>query len=137
METKNNTLSCNFCKTEGKYNPYGFIEGFKFDNLVQWDQFQRTFKEKLKQTKIMTSGHLFTYQQSIADLKDIGSIQLTYDQNMLDIKGALEEKIEVKDIMNPVVTFRRDLTFTYQENNYYIKIDHSIYALLRALQDKY
>jgi 1-acyl-sn-glycerol-3-phosphate acyltransferase len=137
METKNNTLMCNSCKTEGKYNAYGFIEGFKFDNLVEWDSYQRKFKEKLKQTKITTTGHLLTYQQSIADLKDIGPIELIYDQNMLDIKGAHDVKIEVKDIINPVVTFRRDLTFTYQENNYYIKIDHSIYALLRALQDKY
>jgi len=137
MQTKKNTISCKACKTEGQYNVYGFIQGFKYDNLVDWDQFQRQYKEKLKQTKIETSGHLFTYQQSIADLADVGDIKLTYDQNVLYIEGAVDEKIDVKDIINPVVTFRRDLTFTYQENNYYIKMDHSIYAVLRALQDKY
>lgn len=137
IHTKNNHIFCKNCQTQGEYTPYGFIEGFKYDNLVDWDKFQRTFKDQLKQSTFHTSGYLYTYQQSIQDLNDIGRIDITYQNEKLLLDGSLNLMIDAKDVINPVVTFRSEFTFTYGNENFLIKVDHSIYPLLRALQDKY
>ena len=53
IETSGNQITCTSCSTKGAINEYGFIEGFKFDNLVDWDKYQRGFIKQLRASTIV------------------------------------------------------------------------------------
>ncbi len=56
--SKQNKITCTACKSEGTIDKFGFIQGFKYDNLIDWNQFQRNFSDKLRKSIIETEGFL-------------------------------------------------------------------------------
>jgi len=137
IESKGNTVFCKNCQTKGSIDDYGFIHGFSIDNVYDWNEFQRTFDDQLKDRTLNTSGELYTYQQNEQKIDWIGHVDLHYQEQCLTMTGALSLTFDIKKIENPVVTFRRELTFTYEEKHYLIKVDYRVMGLLRTLRDKY
>ncbi len=137
LESENNIVRCTSCHHEGTMDDYGFIHDFKFDNLLEWNQFQRAFSKKLRETKIHSSGFL-NYMSLIDDhLDEVGEIVIDYYDYALHISGALTEVIPIREISNATITLRRDFGFVYKELHYLVKLDQSGAALLRIVQDKY
>ena len=125
------------CDTKGAINEYGFIEGFKFDNLVEWDYFQRDFIEKLKESTIESSGELFYSDFESGYNESVGHVQLTYSNGKFIFSGPLNETIDINEISNPYVALRRDLNFRYNNKNYFVKLEKNSASFLRVLQEKY
>lgn len=137
LESKNNIIRCTSCNHEGTMDNYGFIRDFKFENLIEWNKFQRTFSQKLRDTKIHSSGFL-NYMSLVDDhLDEVGEIVIDYYDYALHLSGALTEVIPVDLISNATITLRRDFGFVYNEKHYLVKLDQSGAALLRIVQDKY
>ena len=67
----------------------------------------------------------------------IGRVTLLYEDGIIHINGAHEEKISIKDIDNANITLRRDFGFIYNDLNYMIKMDKYSASFLRIVQDKY
>jgi hypothetical protein len=116
---------------------YGFIQGFKYDNLYAWNIYQRQLKDTLHQTPIKTDATLYYVNEQTLSLDEVGRVELHYENHQFIIHGALEEVIPLAQINNPTVTMRRDFTFFYQDKNYLFKMDHFAVAFLRIAQDKY
>jgi 1-acyl-sn-glycerol-3-phosphate acyltransferase len=137
IETYDNKIKCNKCNHEGYMDDYGFIQNFKFDNLIDWNNYQRKFKKELMRTKLSTTGILFYQNQTSNELDLVGNVILTYDNHQLCFLGALNQTIHLSDITNPTITVRRDLGFYYENKDFLVKLDHYGVAFLRILQDKY
>ena len=137
LESKGNVISCNHCNTEGYMDEYGLINGFKFTNPIEWDQWQRDKKEVLYNAVIDTSGKLskISFENDLEEL--IGEVNIHYEKGILTLSGAKNLNMLIKDMYNPVITLRRDFSFTYNDVYYYIKLDAFGASLLRLVQDKY
>lgn len=137
IKTEGDKIRCHMCEKEGFMDEYGFIHGFVFDNLVDWNVYQKKFQDKLKATVMETSGILSFYTDMVTDLKEIGPVTLTYQDDTFILGGSHQETIPLSKISNPTITMRRDFSFFYIDRYYLIKLDHSGAAFLRVTQDKY
>lgn len=137
LETEGNLISCNACHTQGAMNEYGFIEGFKYDNTIDWDNYQRGFKTELRQSVIESSGFLYyiRFEDSVKELQ--GQVDIVYKEDHFHISGAAEIVIPVDDVTKPMISLRRDFTFIYKDKYYHFKLDRYASSLLRCTQDKY
>lgn len=137
IESNHNEISCSHCKTVGHVDKFGFIQGFKFDNLIDWDNFQRKFKEKLRNSVIESSGVLSFMDIKTQQQHIVGDVDIVYQDNKLLISGVHEETISIDDIENPTITLRRDFGFELNKKHYIIKMNKFGTSFLRVVQDKY
>ena len=137
IKTSGNQIKCNSCNTEGIMNQYGFIEGFKFDNLFDWDTYQRGFYDKIYNTRIESSGrlHYLSFEDSTKEYQ--GEVNIVSENGVLSLSGVVNEDIKIEDIKNPIITLRRNLSFTYNSKRYFIQLEQFGSSLLRVMQDKY
>ncbi len=137
LVTKGNSIKCTKCNTLGYMDDLGLISGFKFNNPVEWDEWQRELKKNLYKAIFDTSGLLSTIKFEDDSEELIGKVNIHYEKGLLNITGDKNFKVSIKEMYNPVITLRRDFSFTYREIYYYIKLDKYGASLLRLVQDKY
>ena len=135
--TKGNKFECGECKTKGHVDEYGFLKGFKFDNLLDWDEFQKPYKLEVEKSVIESSGFL-NYLRFEDDARiPVGRVGIIYKDGKFHFSGALTEIVDLKDIHNPIITLRRDLSFDYDKRHFIIRLDRFGASLLRVAQNKY
>lgn len=137
IESHGNSFHCKLCKKEGFLDEYGFIHDFIFDNLVDWNKYQRGFSEQLKNTVVESEGMLSYVMMETFEQIPVGRVTIKYEPGKLTLAGALDKEIPVEEIINPNLTLRRDFGFIHEERNYLIKLDRLASAFIRALQTKY
>ena len=105
--------------------------------MIDWDEYQRKFIPKLRQTRIETTADL--YYADYTDGKNIlvGKVNIVFDKDKFIFTGALEETVDLQEIHNPIITLRRNMNFTYKDRNFFIRLDKNIASFLRVSQEKY
>lgn len=137
LETQGNSITCNSCGTKGIYNEFGFIEGFKFNNLIDWDIYQRKFTQKLKDSVFETDADLYYANYQTGVDKRVGKVNIKYEKGIFHFTGALEEEVSLEGVINPIVTLRRNFNFTYKDRNFFMRLDKNVASFLRIAQVKY
>lgn len=137
LETNGNTIKCVECNTEGYIDKYGFIHGFKYDNTVDWDNWQKGFNHKLRQHRLESDADLFFVDEENLTRELIGRVNLVMEENLLRITGEFEEDIPLDEMFNPVLTLRKNWQFTYKGKLYFFRVDKYVSSFLRAAQNKY
>ena len=137
LSAQGNQITCSKCGTTGTVNDYGFIEGTKFDNTVDWDKWQRSFDEKLLDEIIESKAKIFDVNDTKLSRKYLGDCIIRCENRKLYISGAVDIEIPFEDIKNPTVTLRRNFNIHYLDKHYLIKIDQYVSSFLRVLQNKY
>jgi 1-acyl-sn-glycerol-3-phosphate acyltransferase len=137
LESKGNNITCNHCHTTGKVNQYGFIEGFKFDNTVDWDHFQRQFDPALKDHVFSSPCTVQLVDDSTFEYETLGKGTITYNNRQFIVSGDVDMVFDFDDIKTPIVTLRRDFNFNIGEKHYLIKIEQYVSSFLRVIQEKY
>lgn len=137
MTTDKNKLICTACNAEGKVNKYGFIEGYKFDNLVDWDKYQRDYIQEVREAKFSTTADLVFIDNKKFTRTKPEKISLAYHDGKLFIKGKVVEEYSVSEIHNPVLTLRKNLSFDHDGVTYLMNLDRFAMSFLRACQSKY
>jgi DNA-directed RNA polymerase subunit RPC12/RpoP len=137
IKTEGNKVQCTSCGHEGFVDSYGFIQDFKYDNLIDWDKFQKNYQDKLKRSTINTTGQLFFLNAEDAHMDEIGLVNFEYRNQAFHISGAHEEIIPIQEISNAIITLRRDFGFLYQNKSYLVKLNQYSAAFLRIAQNKY
>jgi len=137
IESKGNQFSCSACHKVGSIDQYGFIHDFVFDNLVEWNQFQKQFTPKLRLSQIKSTGLMSFLKMENDEQVPVGVVELEYSSQAFHLSGAHTETIPIVDISNATMTLRRDFGFIYQDRHYLIKLDHYGASFLRIVQDKY
>jgi 1-acyl-sn-glycerol-3-phosphate acyltransferase len=135
--SKGNTITCTSCEANGYIDEFGFVHGFKYENLIDWNNFQLKFTEKLRNSIIKTEGYLNFLKIETEEQIPVGRIQMQYKEHTIYISGSLQEEIPVNEIHNATITLRRDLGFIYQNKHYFINLDQYSASFLRIMQNKY
>lgn len=134
---KQNEIQCQSCKTVATMDEYGFVSGFGLATMVELDESQRHFDEELKQTTFQTTATLqYVDNVNFKRTKPV-PVDVAYHENILHIKGKMVVEIPIEELINPVITMRRNLTFEYDDQTYLIKLDRFAMSFLRVVQSKY
>ncbi|QMS84577.1 lysophospholipid acyltransferase family protein [Candidatus Xianfuyuplasma coldseepsis] len=137
IETKGNEIWCNHCHTKGHVNKYGFIEGFTFDNTVEWDHWQRQFDQDLRRQVITSPCTMQLVDDDTFEYEQLGEGTITYKDHQFILEGDYNEIIDCNDIKTPIITLRRDFNFNVGTKHYLIKTHKYVSSFLRAVQEKY
>lgn len=137
LQTKGDNFKCTKCNTEGYVDDYGFLHGFRFDNTVDWDIWQRKFDDKLKDLVFESTGKAYLVNDDDLSRKYLGEINIKYDNLAFHITGAENVVLPFDMIKNPTLTLRRNFNIYIEGKHYLIKIDEFVTSFLRVIQSKY
>ena len=137
FDVAGNTIQCRECDTTAVVNEYGFIEGFAKQTMHELDDVQRGFDDELRKQTFQSDGLLQFVDHSIHERSKGIRVQVAYQAGELHIKHKMVETIPVLEMVNPVLTMRRNLTFEYQDRVYLIQLERCAMSFLRVVQDKY
>ncbi len=137
LETHLRTIRCNACGAEGNIDDYGFIHGFRFDNTVDWDHWQRQFDRDILNHEIASPCVTYLYDDHTFRRTKLGKGTVTYKNKQLILTGEFEAVFDFADIKVPIITLRREFNINVGDKHYVIVIDQYITSFLRAIQDKY
>lgn len=135
--SNDNNIECTHCGTLGVINDYGFIEGFKFDNIVDWDRYQKETAHELKDKEFESFGKLYIMNPQKQSRDFLGEVRIRYYDHAFYINGVRDFKVPFEEIKNPMITLRRNFNFIYKDTQYMIKIERYGASFLRVVQDKY
>ncbi|XMB86731.1 hypothetical protein RJG79_02775 [Mycoplasmatota bacterium WC44] len=123
--TEANDIICTNCNNKGYIDEYGFIKGFKFDNTVEWNNFQLEYVSDLKKTTFSTEATHYHVDYDKLSSKIVGEVTMKYEDKILYVDGVEKEIFEVENMEYVNVTQRNVLTFDYNNKHYYYKLkDH-------------
>ncbi|MCF7925734.1 MAG: 1-acyl-sn-glycerol-3-phosphate acyltransferase [Candidatus Izimaplasma sp.] len=137
IEAKGNHFWCTHCKTEGTYDEYGFLNGFKYDNLVEWDDYQKEHSQFLLDEVFSSPAKFYKVDSETSKRAFLGNVAFTYRNKAFHITGDLDMTLPFEDISNPTITLRRDFNIYYNNTQYVVKIESHVNAFLRVIQKKY
>lgn len=137
FETHKHNFTCTDCNTVGTINKYGFLEGFKYDNLVDWDNYQKDYIEDLRNATFTTTAEMIIVDNVTFQRSKPKPVSIAYHDNSIFIKGEVVEEFKIEEMHNPVLTMRRNLSFDYNGVSYMFKVDKYAMSFLRACQSKY
>ncbi|AIO18557.1 2-acyl-glycerophospho-ethanolamine acyltransferase [Candidatus Izimaplasma bacterium HR1] len=137
LSTKGDHIYCSHCNAKGKVNDYGFIEGMKFDNTVDWDNWQRKFDDALLNQIIESPASIYDVNDENLSREFLGNVTLKYEDRKFIVSGAINLTMPFDDIKNPIVTLRRNFNINYKDKHYLIKVEQYVTSFLRVIQSKY
>lgn len=135
--THGDEILCTNCKTKGTVNDYGFIEGFKFDNTVDWDNFQREHNSELTDKVIESPMKIYDVNDQDLSRVYLGEGTIRYENKKFILSGPVKLEMPFEEVKNPIVTLRRNFNVNYQDKHYLIKIEQYVSSFLRVIQNKY
>jgi len=137
IETSKNRLNCTACGINGYIDKFGFIQGFKYDNLVEWDHFQKEYADELRSSKFSSTAEIIVVDTASNERTKPQSVSVAYHDGSIFVKGKVVEEFKLSEITNPVLTMRRNLSFEHEGKTYMIYLDRLAMSFLRACQSKY
>lgn len=120
IKSSGDAILCEKCNALGTINDYGFIDGSKFDNFVEWGAFQ----EELLKTKLKLDTYEFDTLFSKVDLinftsENFGSAKLIYSKGIFTVKTKdFEMKFEIAKITGAVFTESTQFSFDYNNETF-------------------
>ncbi len=134
-------IVCSKCGKIGHINEYEFIEGNKFDNLVDYNKFQYSKIEEVIASEFVFAVTLNLVNHSSVRNIRIGKYKVRYKDKTLFLTDKLSTyKFELEKIKYPVNTMRNSFSFDYEEETYnFTDIRHQfvIFEMCRFLNGSY
>lgn len=137
LQTSGDHIECTNCGTVGTVNDYGFIEGFKYDNTVDWDRWQKENNDDLRKCVFESSGKMFQLNSDDQSREFLGKVEIKYEKCTFYITGEYNLVVPLSEIKTTIITLRRNFNFIYNDISYLIKIEQFVTSFLRVAQNKY
>jgi len=138
---KGDDIVCSKCGKIGHINEYEFIEGNKFDNLVDYNKFQYS-----KIVEVINSEFVFVVTLNLVNhsqMKNIclGKYKVRYKDKKLYLSDNLSSYVfELEKIRFPVNTMRNSFSFDYEYDTYnFTDIRHQfvLFEMCRYINGSY
>jgi 1-acyl-sn-glycerol-3-phosphate acyltransferase len=137
IRASGNGLACSECGVQGSVDEYGFLRGFRFEDTVRWDRFQREMSAGLRATVFSSPGRLVIHNYRRFRERKIGEVTATYRAGRIELRGAICRGFAAEALENVFLTGRSDLNFACDGTVYVLRLERKAMAFLRACQDRY
>lgn len=132
LEAKGNGLRCRNCGASGALDEYGFLHGFRFEDTVAWDRWQRTLDRGLAATEFGSPGFLAANDYEVLKRREIGPVEAAWRNGALELRGALDARLPAAELKGVGLTMRSTLNFTHAGVDYVLTLERKAPAFLRA-----
>jgi len=119
--TKKNRIYCKHCGKIAEFNEYSFLEGLPFDNLIDWDRFQKPLIPEIVKRPLKSSAVMNIVELPSNKCIQIGKFDVVLDREQL--KFANDKQIvtfQLSDIVNLTLTRKEELSFDHQDKTYFV-----------------
>lgn len=121
LSTKGHRIFCSHCGEIAHFDEYSFLVGLPFDNLVDWDLYQKQFVSQLSKEKLITSGIMSQADTTKHRRLKYGAVSIQLDQLQLSVTNSTFQRVfAVEKIKGLVLTTKNALSFDYEQDTYYI-----------------
>lgn len=138
---KGHDILCSKCGKIGEINKYEFIEGNKFDNMVDYNKFQYSKIEDVINSEFMFVVNLNIVNTSKLINRSLGRHRLHYKDKVLTLSSSNSiHTFEIEKMKYPVNTLRTSFSFDYEDVTYnFTDIRHQfvLYEMCRYLNGTY
>lgn len=137
----NDDIICSKCGKIGHINEYEFIEGNKYDNLVDYNKYQYKKIEEVINSEFVFMVTLNLVNHTSMKNIRIGKYKLRYkDKKILLSDNISTYTFELEKMKYPCNTMRNSFSFDYEEETYnFTDIRHQfvLYEMIRHLNGSY
>ncbi len=124
IKTKGNDISCSHCGHLATINPYEFLEGLPFDNLIEWDKLQKKEIPKIVEQEIYSKGKLMELDFNKGKRILMGFYDITLNKSTMKLSNVNDLKVfEIAGISGMILAQQNFLTFDYEGKTFMIAID--------------
>lgn len=116
IESSGDDIFCTSCDMKGTINDYGFIEGTKYDNFVDWGKFQEELLRKQLYNKFEFEIDLYKFDMDVFKKFNLGKKQLIYKDNIFFIDK--EYTFDIMMIKGEAYTESKEFSFDYLNETY-------------------
>ena len=138
---KGHDIMCSKCGKIGEIDEYEFIQGNKFDNLVDYNKFQYSKIEEVIKSEFMFAVTLNTVDNTKLVNRKLGTHRLRYKDKKLHLTSSTgSHTFEIEKMQYPVNTMRHSFSFDYEGVTYnFTDIRHQfvLYELCRYINGSY
>jgi len=116
IESSGDDIYCTSCDMKGTINDYGYIEGAKFDNFVDWGKFQEELLKKKLNKKYEFEVDLFKFDMNVFKKFRLGKKKIIYENNHFYIDN--EYTFDIMMIKGEAYTESKEFSFDYLDETY-------------------
>ncbi|XMB85714.1 lysophospholipid acyltransferase family protein [Mycoplasmatota bacterium WC44] len=122
-------IQCSSCGVIGTIDEYGFINGNKFDNLIDYNHDQCKHIEE-----VMKAEFSFDVILNVIDFRKVknvklGKYNLVYKDKIIFLKGKRDFIFEISKIKYPTETMKNSFSFDYEGTSYNLTDCRHIFML--------
>lgn len=134
-------IKCTHCGTIGEIDEYEFIDGNRFDNLVDYNHYQYSKIDIVRKATFEFPITLAIIDTVKLKNKKLGKFQVVYKEDQLMVSNKkMNFQFDIKKIKYPVNTMRHSFSFDYEGVSYnFLDIRHQfvLYELCRHINGSY
>ncbi|MFH0993057.1 MAG: lysophospholipid acyltransferase family protein [bacterium] len=120
--TKGSAIHCSNCGEIAHFNEYSLLEGLPFDNLVAWDEYQKTLLPAIIKTQIHSVGEMYDVDVVSYRKSRLGRMSISLWNGIMRIWNKRRRyDIPVSEIAGLVLTRKDELSFDIGEKTYFFK----------------
>jgi hypothetical protein len=124
IHTKGNDVFCTTCGQIAHFNQYELLEGPSFDNLVDWDRYQKPLIKKAVKNVLYSKGRLIQIDFSKQKRIVLGDMNISLENKNLKLSNQKHQhEFDVDYITGLVLTQKNFLSFDYGEDTFLIRIN--------------
>jgi len=122
LSGRGSSVRCDHCGTIARFNEYSLLEGVPWDNLVDWDRYQKTLLPEIVKTQLNSSGEMYDVDNATYRKKLLGRMSVTLWNGILRIWNKRRRyDIPLAEIAGLVLTRKDELSFDVGEKTYFFK----------------
>ncbi|MBN2605321.1 MAG: 1-acyl-sn-glycerol-3-phosphate acyltransferase [Bacilli bacterium] len=116
LDSFKDTIFCTSCDMKGTINDFGFIEGTKYDNFVDWGEFQENLLRSKLDAKLEFEIEFYKFDMLVHKKYNLGKKKLTYENSFFYIDN--KYAFDIIKIKGEAYTERKEFSFDYLEETY-------------------
>ncbi len=119
INTNGDHITCDNCDLLGTINDFGFIEGTKYDNFIEWGSFQEELLERKLDERFEFDIRVMKINLREYKKFNLGKAKLIYENRMFKLKSnKLDLQFVIKNMIGPAYTEFDEFSFDYNNETY-------------------
>jgi 1-acyl-sn-glycerol-3-phosphate acyltransferase len=125
IESYGDNIRCTNCDTIGRINNFGYIENTKFDNFVEWGNYQERILKDNIDLELNFEIELFKYDLFKFKRYSLGKARLKYINGQFLVKsGKISKEFYINRIIGEVYSEAQDFSFDYNDETFMFRSEH-------------
>ncbi len=123
IHTDKNDIYCDNCGHIGFFDDFSLLGGLPFDNLIEWDELQKSQLPKIIENALYTNGSMYLVDTVNYESRALGYADLELINKQLYVQNKMKEFVfELDKLTGLTLTKKNEVSFDYEKGTYLFKL---------------